>query len=106
LITDNYTKRGVLEIILGVAMTKSGKFAGQMPETAKKRRAPGAGLTDSQSAKSARAGGESPGADGSKRIRGCKRHIITDTGGLLLTAEIHAANENEGKAGQIPERLF
>jgi putative transposase len=31
-------------------------------------------------------------------MTGRKRHIITDTNGLLLTVEIHAANENDGKA--------
>ncbi|MDR1055317.1 MAG: hypothetical protein LBL90_05735 [Prevotellaceae bacterium] len=31
-------------------------------------------------------------------MRGRKRHIITDTNGLLLTIEIHAAKENDGKA--------
>ncbi|MDR1056932.1 MAG: transposase [Prevotellaceae bacterium] len=32
-------------------------------------------------------------------MRGRKRHIITDANGLLLAIEIHAANENDGKAG-------
>jgi putative transposase len=37
--------------------------------------------------------------DGGKKVKGRKRHIITDTSGLLLTVEIHAANENDGRAG-------
>jgi putative transposase len=32
-----------------------------------------------------------------EKLKGRKRHIITDTHGLLLTVEIHAANENDGK---------
>jgi hypothetical protein len=46
-----------------------------------------------------RAGSESRGMDSGKEVRGCKRHIVTDTGGLLPTVEIHAANENDGKSG-------
>jgi hypothetical protein len=49
--------------------------------------------------KTTRAGGESRGVDGGKKVMGRKRLIITDTVGLLLTAEIHAANEYDGKAG-------
>jgi IS5 family transposase len=56
-------------------------------------------LTDRQSIKTTRAGDERRGVDGGKEVRGCKRHIVTDTGGLLPTVEIHAANENDGKAG-------
>jgi putative transposase len=63
-----------------------------------KRRSPGVGLTDSQSMKTTRADGISRGVDGGKKVMGRKRHIITDAGGLLLTAEIHAANESDGKA--------
>jgi transposase len=44
-------------------------------------------------------GGESRGVDGGKKVKGRKRHIITDTGGLLSAVEIHAANENDGRAG-------
>jgi hypothetical protein len=64
-----------------------------------KRHSPGVGLTDSQNVKTTRAGGESRGVDGGKEVRGRKRHIITETNGLLLTVEIHAANENDDKAG-------
>jgi transposase len=40
---------------------------------------PSAGLIDSQSVKTTRVRGESRGVDGGKKIKGRKRHIITDT---------------------------
>ena len=52
------------------------------------------GLIDSQSVKTTHIGGESRGYDGGKKIKGRKRHIITDTNGWLLSVIIHPANGN------------
>jgi len=52
---------------------------------------------DSQSIKTTRLGGEARGIDGGKKINGRKRHIITDTMGLLLAVIIHAANVHYSK---------
>jgi len=52
---------------------------------------PTAAIIDSQSAPSTHAGGPS-GYDPGKRVYGRKRHIITDTDGLLLAVHVHPAN--------------
>jgi len=42
-------------------------------------------------------GGEYRGFDGGKMIKGRKRHIITDTMGLLLAVIVHVANVHDSK---------
>jgi putative transposase len=53
------------------------------------------GCIDSQSAKTA-PGGVEVGVDGEKMVRGRKRHIVTDTLGLLLVVLVAAANRDDG----------
>jgi putative transposase len=57
---------------------------------------PSGGCLDSQSAKTAH-GGAAVGTDGAKNVRGRKRHLVTDTLGLLLVVLVTAANCDDGE---------
>jgi putative transposase len=55
-------------------------------------RDPSAAVIDSQVVKTTPVGGPERGYDGAKRMSGRKRHILVDTGGLLLAARVHGAD--------------
>lgn len=58
-----------------------------------------ANLIDSQSVKIAPFIPEDKGIDGGKKINGRKRHVITDTLGLIIGVMVTAANLHDGTAG-------
>lgn len=52
---------------------------------------PRAGIIDSQSVKTTESGGPS-GYDAGKKVKGRKRHILTDTSGFLISILVHTAD--------------
>jgi len=81
---------GIIEQINELIRNKIRKNAGRFES-------PSLACIDSQSIKTTRLGGEYRGFDGGKMIKGRKRHIITDTMGLLLAVVVHAANVHDSK---------
>jgi putative transposase len=67
---------------------------------------PTAAIIDSQSVKSTLVSSESKGFDAGKKIKGIKRHIITDTLGLVLAVAVHsAAIQDRDGAKEVVKRL-
>ena len=67
---------------------------------------PSAAIIDSQSVKSGPNAQGSVGFDAGKKVKGRKRHILTDTLGLLLKCDVHSAGiQDRDGAGRLFDRL-
>jgi transposase len=75
---------GVLERINFELLLQTREAAGREPS-------PSAGVIDSQSVKTTETGGPR-GYDAGKKVKARKRHIVTDTTGLLVGAAVHPAD--------------
>jgi putative transposase len=63
-------------------------------------RDPSAAVIDSQVVLTTPVGGPERGYDGAKRLSGRKRHILVDTGGLVLAARVHGADLPDRDGGR------
>ena len=75
------------------------QLRGQVRIAAGRDPAPSAGVLDAQSIKSSE-GGQARGLDMGKHITGRKRHLVTDTLGLLLVAMVTSASVQDRPGGR------
>ena len=72
-----------------------------MREAEGRERDPSGAVIDSQAVRGTGVDGPERGYDGAKRLSGRKRHLLVDTGGLVLGAHVHAASLHDRDGAQF-----
>ncbi len=76
------------------------RLRAELREAEGRARDPSGAVLDSQVVKSTGVGGPERGYDGAKRLSERKRHLLVDTGGLVLGAHVHAASLHDRDGAQ------
>ncbi|WP_462266557.1 IS5 family transposase [Mucilaginibacter sp.] len=94
-----WNKNGLFGLMQEALVEKTRKQSGRKEQ-------PTTGIMDAQSVKASLVSSQERGFDAGKRVMGIKRHIVTDTLGLVLAVVIHSASvQDRDGARLVMEKL-